>query len=75
MSTKTTRALRGKDRIAYSLPEAAEATGYSIDVIRRAINAGDLATVAGTINGRQVAKPVIRRADLEAWLTDRADDT
>lgn len=74
--TKPTRLLRGQDRIAYSFAQAAEATGYSYDVIRRAVNAGDIATKVGTINGRGIAKPVILRAALERWLIDRpAADT
>lgn len=70
---RASRLLRGQDRIAYSFAQAAEATGYSYDVIRRAVNAGDIATKVGTINGRGVAKPVILRAALERWLIDRPD--
>jgi len=47
---------------------AASLVGYSEATIKRAVRAGDLPVVAGTIDGTPVDKPVIRRADLDAWL-------
>lgn len=55
-------------KLAYSYAEAASASGVSVDIIKRAVKAGDLKTVAGTIGGVRVAKPVILAADLAAWL-------
>lgn len=49
-------------RLAYSIEEAAEATGYSTDTIRRAIRANDL--VARYAN----TKPVILAGELTDWL-------
>jgi len=50
-------------RLAYSIEEAAEATGYSTDTIRRAIRNNDMtARYANT-------KPVILVSELEEWLT------
>lgn len=54
--------------VSYSMAGAAAATGLSVDVIRRAVRAGDLATVYPKINGRTISKPLIRAADLDAWL-------
>jgi hypothetical protein len=49
-------------RLAYSIEEAAEATGYSTDTIRRAIRANELtARYANT-------KPVILAGELGEWL-------
>lgn len=55
------------DRIAYSVREAAEATGLSPDSIRRAYRSGAL-----TIhypNGAD-GKVLILRTDLESWITN-----
>lgn len=52
-------------QISYDYDQAAQATGHSKDVIRRAVNAGDLPVRYPT------SKPVIRAADLQAWI-DRA---
>lgn len=49
-------------KLAYTLTEAAEATGYSERTIRRAIAESRL--VAKYEN----SKPVIMTRDLEAWL-------
>jgi hypothetical protein len=49
-------------KLAYSLDEAAAATGYSADVIRRALRANSLtARYANT-------KPVILATELTSWL-------
>lgn len=58
-------------KIAYNLKEAAEATGYSIDVIRRAVRSGDLATVTPKIEGRDLARPVVTEAELRRWVEGR----
>lgn len=49
-------------KLAYTYAEAAEATGYSERVIRRAVDACDL--VARYAN----TKPVIEASELERWL-------
>lgn len=53
-------------RLSLSINEAAEAVGYSDKVIRQAIATGDLIARYGT-----GTKPVIRIADLDAWLLAR----
>lgn len=55
-------AIREKDKIAYSIYEAAEATGVSDKTIRRAIHAGDLAAHYPT------SRAVILKEELEAWI-------
>lgn len=58
------------DKLAYTLDEAAEAVGQSVDVIRRKVRAKELPVRYPS------ARPVILREDLEAWLqsapTERA---
>jgi len=49
-------------KLSYSIDEAAEATGYSTDSIRRAIRNSDL--VARYAN----SKPIILAAELTNWL-------
>lgn len=49
-------------RLAYSIVEAAAATGYSTDTIRRAIRNNDL--TARYAN----SKPVILAGELQSWL-------
>lgn len=48
--------------LSYSLEGAAEATGYSLSTIKRAISAGDLTPRYAN------RRPVILRSDLEGWL-------
>jgi excisionase family DNA binding protein len=49
-------------KVSYSIEEAAEATGYSTDTIRRALRNNDLtARYANT-------KPVILATELREWL-------
>ena len=52
-------------KLAFSFQEAAEATGYSIDVIRRAVRNSEL--VARYAN----TKPVIMATELTAWLESK----
>lgn len=55
--------------LAYTPKTAAEATGLSIDVIKRAIRSGDLKATRPRIDGREVAKDSIAPVALERWLT------
>ncbi len=50
------------DRLSYSIAEAAAAVGVSPDVIRRNVRSGNIPVHYPT------SRPVILRADLEAWL-------
>lgn len=49
-------------KLAYSIEEAAEATAYSTDTIRRAIRNNDLSVKYAN------SKPVILASELESWL-------
>ncbi|SEC89311.1 helix-turn-helix transcriptional regulator [Arthrobacter woluwensis] len=51
-----------KRKLAYSIPEAAEAIGQSTDTIRRSIARGDLSVKYPN------SKPVILASELESWL-------
>lgn len=57
-------------KLAYSVREAAEATGVGVDTVKRAIRSGDLPTKSPRVDGRRVNKYVILAADLEAWISD-----
>jgi excisionase family DNA binding protein len=56
--------------VSLTYADAAESVGVSVDVIRRAVRAGDLTAHYPT------ARPVIRREDLDEWIkrtpTERA---
>ena len=54
--------------VSYDYAGASAATGYSVDVIRRAVDAGDLEVRYVTVNGRVLTKPVIQREVLERWV-------
>lgn len=56
------------DALAFTIDAAAAACGVSPDVIRRAIRTGDLPVKYPT------SRPVIRRADLDAWLEAAPDE-
>lgn len=58
--------------IAYNKADAASAVGVSIDVINRAIRAGDLVPAKPTINGKTVGKVVILASELERWVRGAA---
>lgn len=58
-------------KISYTYQEAHEATGHSVDTIKRAVNSGDLPTHKPKIDGRVVNKPVILKSDLERWVANR----
>ena len=49
-------------KLAFSIEEAAEATGYSTDSIRKAIRKNDLSVKYAN------SKPVILASELESWL-------
>lgn len=49
-------------KLAYSIEEAAAATGYSTDSIRKAIRNNDLAVKYAN------SKPVVLASELESWL-------
>ena len=51
---------------------AALITGVSVDVIRRAMRAGELPVRFPRIDGKQVNKPLILADDLRAWV-ERGD--
>ena len=55
-------------KLTYSYEEAAAASGYSLDTVKRAVGKGDLSTTRATVDGREVAKPVIPVESLRAWL-------
>lgn len=57
-------------QIAYTKKQAAEASGVSLDTIRRAIQAGDLATVQPRIDGREIQRVLVLGTELERWLTN-----
>lgn len=52
-------------KLALNLPSAAEAAGVSIEIIRRAIDQGDL------VPRYPSSRPVLLVKDLEAWLESR----
>lgn len=54
--------------LAYSYTDAAQATGYSIDIIKKAVAKGDLVPVRPSIDGKQITKPVIPADELKRWL-------
>lgn len=56
------------DQISYSVDQAAESTGVSDTVIRRAMRAGDLIARYPVIDGESITKPLIYRADLDEWI-------
>ena len=49
-------------KLSFSIEEAATATGYSTDTIRRAIRNNDLAVKYAN------SKPVVLASELESWL-------
>lgn len=49
-------------KLAYNWVEAAEATGYSVDTIRRAVRNNELVTRYAN------SKPVILASELAEWL-------
>ncbi len=60
--------------VSYDYAGASAATGYSVDVIRRAVRAGDLVPRYAVVAGRQLTKPVIPRDELRAWIAAGATE-
>jgi hypothetical protein len=54
--------------VSFDVFGAGNASGVSVDVIRRAVRAGDLPVHYPAIDGRQVNKPLILADDLRAWV-------
>lgn len=54
--------------VSFDINGAAAASGYSPQVIRRAVNAGDLVVHYPAVDGRQLDKPLILADDLRAWV-------
>jgi hypothetical protein len=54
--------------VSFDVFGAGNASGVSVDVIRRAVRAGDLPVHYPNVNGRQVNKPLILADDLRAWV-------
>lgn len=54
--------------VSFSYETAALATGYSTDVIKRAVRTGDLIARYPEVEGRALSKPVIERDELERWI-------
>lgn len=54
--------------VSFDIAGASAASGISTQVIRRAINAGDLESHYPDVDGRQIDKPLILADDLRAWV-------
>jgi DNA-binding transcriptional MerR regulator len=54
--------MKARDRVSYSIRESAEATGVSVDTIRRAIRVGHLVPRYPTARG------VLFADELRAWI-------
>jgi hypothetical protein len=65
--------------VSYDYAGASAATGYSVDVIGKAVKAGDLAVRYVVVDGRQLSKPVIEVDELRRWVaagkTEREEKT
>ena len=55
-------------KLAYTVKEASESTGYSRDIIDRAINSGDLATLDPRVDGKPIRVRTISATELKRWL-------
>ena len=53
--------------ITYTYATAAQATGLSVDTIKRAVKAGDLAANQPEIDGRNIASVLIPAEELRRW--------
>lgn len=60
--------------VSFDYTGAAAATGFSEDVIRRAVNAGDLTVRYPSIAGRALSKPVIEADELQRWIAAGATE-
>ena len=65
--------------VSYDYAGAAAASGVSVDVLQKAVKAGDLAVRYPLISGRVIAKPLIEADELRRWVaagkTERAERT
>lgn len=53
--------------ITYTYATAAQATGLSVDTIKRAVKAGDLAANQPVIESRAIASVLIPAEELRRW--------
>lgn len=54
--------------VAYDTAGAAAAAGVSVDVIKRALRAGDIEARYPKVDGRTIAKPLIPADELRRWV-------
>jgi hypothetical protein len=54
--------------VSYDYAGASAATGFSPDIIQRAVKAGDIEAHYPVVSGRQLAKPVILADELRRWV-------
>lgn len=54
--------------VSYDTAGAAAAAGVSVDIIKRALRAGDLEARYPTVGGRTIAKPLIPVDELRRWV-------
>ena len=57
-------------RIAHNRRQAAEVSGLSVDVIDKAIKAGNLRAVRPKVGDRKLATILIMHTELERWLAE-----
>ncbi|MQB00530.1 MAG: hypothetical protein GEU78_09605 [Actinobacteria bacterium] len=57
------------DQLAYNRRQAADASGFSKDIIDAAVRSGDLRETFPEVNGKRLKRGVILREHLEEWLT------
>jgi len=55
-----------RPKLSFTIAEATASTGYSVGVIRRAVRAGDLVSVAPTVDGRHLSRAGHRRSRTRA---------
>lgn len=55
------------DPLTYTYATAAQATGLSVDTIKRAVKAGDLAANQPVIESRTIASVLIPADELRRW--------
>lgn len=54
--------------ISYDYETAGTVTGFSKDIIEKAVKAGELDRHYVTIDGKPVRRPVVMHDDLHAWV-------
>lgn len=60
------------NKIAFTVREAADATGLSQDSIKRAIRSGDLASYSPRIEGRKLTTVLIAADELARWALGKS---